>query len=297
MERFGTFVFRLRHILRYGDPRPAMLWFAWGAGLFGALVLVADLVRLFHVPTPVERVTMAAFRFLPGWLVGTSFLAASAVLAWGVVAERRLVIQRAALVLLAVWIYTWLTIPFAAALGSGNFFATAFARYFSPIPVAWWIYARASYQGGFLGPGVVARERTGAKIAAAAVVVPSVALASLDVVLAQAFSADVLPEAAWVIIGGVVTALLTYLGQRYAKRTDAATAFSAETFEHNRFLFGAYGHVLEERTAELRAAREELAHARGQLTGILRLQEAQDHFCRNNCPTFVQRPTTIGLPS
>ena len=283
MGAIGMALRRTGHLLRYGDPRTAMVWFGWAASLFGSFVLADSVLVRFRAQTPLEGTLYNSFGVLPGWLVGGAFVVAAGALVWGVAAENRAVIRRAALALMAAWVYVWLTIPVLGVV-AGQVYPTAFARYSSPLPVAWWIYARAAYAGGFLGPGVVARDRSGLGAASAVVVVPAAVVALAEAVMLQVEPTAGVPAAAWGVIGAAITALLAYLGQRYAKKTDMNTQLGSDAAEHNRFLLGFYNE-------QIVTTAKELEHVRGQLSEILRRQETQDHWCRNNCPTYRDRPT------
>ncbi|MAQ92621.1 MAG: hypothetical protein CMM84_03695 [Rhodothermaceae bacterium] len=275
---------RVLDILRYDDPRAGMIWSAWAASLFGSFVLADSLVRLVRERTATETGLYAVFDLLPGWVLGGAFAAAAWVLVYGVVRESREMIQRAALVLLFGWVYVWFALPVASAF-DGAFLATAFARYTSPIPLAWWVYTRASYPDGFLGPGVVARPKPGASAIASLVVAPAAGLALVQSALAQAAGSggDALSPAVWGAIAVVVTGLLTYLGQRFAKRSDMSTAWASETWEHNRWLVGTI-------LAEREQVKTQLVELEQRFNEAMERQETRDRFCRANCPAFPDRP-------
>ena len=281
----------VRWLLRYADPRVAMIWFSWAASLFGAFVLFEDVVRAVVPGMPYEHQIYDAFGLLPGWVVGSAFVVGAFALVWGVAGEVRRVVQGAAVLLLAAWVYTFVMLPLAS-LVQGTFLPTAFARYAAPIPVAWWVYARAAYKGGFLGPGVLPRHRRPAVTTgfAAVVCVPALGFAFADVIVGAQVGPGTghIPEAVWALAGTVVTALLVYFGQRYAKRTDLSGQSLAETLEHNRFMMG----LLNEQAG---SREREIDHVRGQLSLVLPVRDVQDAWCRNHCPAFADRPT--GLPS
>ena len=256
-----------------------MVIFAWHAALFGSSLLGGELANAFRTETAVEVAVYGWFGLIPPVVVGAVFVVAAAYLTRGVIDRRRAEIRRAAAFLLAAWVYTWLAIPVANAV-DGVVLASAFGRYSSPLPVAWWAYTRASYQSGWLGPNPSPRRPLGTAVAAA-VVAPTAIVGVLDAVLLQTTAVpggQLLEPALWTGVGVVLTAVLGFLGTRFASKKDLDKEMGAAAIEHTQFLFGQYG-------SQPSDAKAELLHTRGQLSEALRREEERERRCRQ-CPTY-----------
>ena len=268
-------IFAIRYILRYADPRPAVVLFAFHAATFGAAVTTGDVVEMFGSK---RFVLFTSFGLIPESAVGLVFLAVAFVMVRSVALCQPKALQKAALVGLFAWVYTLVTIP-VAMLWKFQFAPTGLARYLTPVVAAWWIYARASSAGVYLNQTNGQKGRVGSVIALV-VVLPPVALSLLFQVLTLP---DVIGPAAWTALGAVLTGMLKLLGDRYASKNDVDKVMGSEAIKHNQFLFGIHGQLLHE-------YQQELERTRIQLSSLLDLQEKRDYFCRNTCPTYPQRP-------
>lgn len=273
---------RLLELALWGDPRPAMIAYAFHAAVFGAVVAAEDLAaRLSEVgATPIERAVYGGFEALPGVAVGSAFVGAAVLLVLGVLLERRRPVRWAALLLFGLWAYTFATLPVWMAVG-GQLVPTAWARYGTPLVVAWWVYLRAP------GPEAAhwrlvprGRRPTWLPLLAVAFPVPAVALVAMaQVEFPDAGGAGLLAAAV-----SVATLLAKWAADKLRARTDFTTAVTEAAVRHSEFLTGHSNETIE------RLSRE-LAALQAQFSQHLALRDRQDKFCRNRCPTYADRPT------
>lgn len=243
---------RLLHSFHYAPPALVGLLACWHAAMFGLALIGAGSGSFNHS-------SYTHFVALPPVVVGAMFLLAACGMAFGMLRDRRRPVLWASFLLFLAWAYVFVTIPVAAAV-DGVWYPTAWARYGSPLPVAWWLYYRA--------PRRAARQQ----IAVLPIVLIPLLLPAVFSVLGGIDSSHGLVA----VLVAALTALGHYLASKRSSQADFDKVMGSAAAEHNRFLFGIAGDQITALSARVAALEE--------------TEKARTQWCRGNCTTFLDRP-------